>query len=57
MINSVRDAQGITDENIEKATHVSVLQNCALTWYIKHSTDHLNEGLVAIQDALNKEFG
>lgn len=26
-------------------------------WYIKYSTDHPNEGIAVIQEALNKEFG
>ena len=57
MIRSIWDAQGITNENIKKATLVSALQDHALTWYIKYSTDHPNEGIAAIQDVLNKEFG
>lgn len=57
MIHSIWDAQSIIDENIKKATLVSTLQDHVLTSYIKHSTDHPNEGLEAIQDALNKEFG
>lgn len=35
VIRSVWDAQGITDENIKKATLVSALQDRALTWYTK----------------------
>ena len=54
---SIWDTQGITDENIKKATLVSALQDCALMWYIKYSTDHLNEGIMAIEDVLNNEFG
>lgn len=45
------------DDNIKKATLVSVLQDRALTWYIKYSSDHSNVGITKIQDALNKEFG
>lgn len=56
VIKSVCDTQGITDENIRKAMLVSALQDHAVTWYIKYSTDHQNEGLVVIQDVLNKEF-
>jgi len=57
VIRSVWDAQGITDENIKKATLVSALQDCTLAWYIKYLIDHLNEGITTIQDAINKEFG
>lgn len=57
VIKYVWDAQSITDDSINKATLVSVLQDCALTWYMKYSSDHPNEGLVVIQEALNKEFG
>ena len=56
MIKAVWEAQGVTDDNIKKATSVSALQDHALTWYIKYSSDHPNAGIVAIQDALNKEF-
>jgi len=51
---AVWEAQGITDDNIKKETLVSMLQDHTLTWYIKYSSDHLNAGLVAIQDTLNK---
>lgn len=44
------------DDNIKNATLVSALQDRALTWYIKHSNNHPNAGIVEIQDALNKEF-
>ena len=44
------------DDNIKKATLVSVLQDHALTWYIKHSNDHPNVGIAEIQNALNREF-
>jgi len=57
VIRSVWDTQGIVDENIKKATLGSALHDRLLTWYIKYSTDHLNEGIATIQDALNKEFG
>ena len=57
VIKSVWDTQGITNNNIKKATLVSALQDRALTWYMKYSSDHPNEGLVKIQEALNKEFG
>ena len=44
------------DDNIKKATLVSALQDRELTWYIKHSNDRPNVGIVEIQAALNKEF-
>ena len=39
MVTVVSEAQGVTNDNIKKATLVSALQNCALTWYIKNSND------------------
>lgn len=56
MVRAVWEAQGVTDENIKKATLVSTLQEYALTWYIKHSNNHPNAGIIEIQNALNKEF-
>ena len=56
MVRAVWEAQGVTDDNIKKTTLVSVLQDRALTWYIKHSNDHPNTGITEIQDALNREF-
>ena len=44
------------DDNIKEATLVSVVQDCALTRYIKHSNDHQNARIAKIQAALNKEF-
>ena len=44
------------DDNIKKATLVSMPQDHALTWYIKHSNDHLNAEIVEIQTTLNREF-
>jgi len=44
------------DDNIKKATLVSALQDHVLTWYIRHSNDHLNVGIVEIQITLNREF-
>jgi len=37
-------------------TLVSTLQDCALTWYIKHSNDNPNAGITDIQAVLNIEF-
>lgn len=56
LAKAVWEAQGIIDYNLKKANLVSVLQDHALTWYIKYSSNHHNAGIVAIQDALNKEF-
>ena len=56
MVKAVWEAQSVTDDNIKKATLVSALQDRALTWYIKHSIDHTNVGIVEIEDALNKGF-
>lgn len=56
VVKAVWESQGITDDNIKNATLVNALQDHALTWYIKYSSDHPNVGIMAIQDALNKEF-
>jgi len=56
VVRAVWEAQGVMDDNIKKATLVSTLQDHALTWYIKHSNDHPNTGIIEIQAALNKEF-
>lgn len=56
VVKAVWESQGVTDDNIKKATLVSMLQDRALTWYIKHSSNHPNVGIAEIQDALNKEF-
>jgi len=56
VVKVVWEAQGIMDDNIKKATLVSMLQDCALTWDIKHSSDRPNARIAEIQDALNKEF-
>jgi len=50
------EAQGIVDDNIKKETLVSALQDHTLTWYIKHSNDNPNVGVMDIQAALNREF-
>lgn len=54
LVKVVWEAQGIMDDNIKKATLVSTLQDCALTWYIMYSSNHPNMGIAAIQDALDK---
>ena len=56
VIRAIWEEQGVTDDNIKKATLVSALQDRALTWYIKHSNDNPNEGIVEIQTTLNREF-
>ena len=56
VIKAVWEAQGVTDDNIKKATFVSALQDRVLTWYIKNSNENLNAGIADIQVALNKEF-
>ena len=44
------------DDNIKRATLVSMLQDHALTWYIKHSNNHPNIGIAEIHNALNRKF-
>lgn len=56
MVRVLWEAHGLTDDNIKKATLVSVLQDHALNWYIKHSNDHPNARITEIQISLNKEF-
>ena len=56
MVKALWETQGVTNDNIKKATLVSALQDHALTWYINHSKDHPNARIAEIQDALNKEF-
>ena len=48
MVRAVWEAQGVTNDNIKKATLVSMLQDRALTWYIKHSNDHPNVEIIEI---------
>lgn len=54
-VRAVWEAHGVMDDNIKKTTLVSVLQDHALTWYIKHSNDHPNAGITEIENALNRE--
>jgi len=56
VVRVVWEAQGVMDDNIKKATLVSALQDRTLTWYIKHSNDHPNVGIVEMQAMLKKEF-
>lgn len=42
MVREIGEAKGVIDDNINRATLVSALYNCALTWYLKHSNDHPN---------------
>jgi len=48
--------KGVTDDNIKKATLVSVFQDRTLTWYIKNSNNNTNTGVAHIQATLNREF-
>ena len=52
----VLESQGITDDHMKKETLVSVLQDCALTWYIMYSNDNPNARVTDIQTTLNKYF-
>jgi len=56
VVRAVWEAHGVTDDNIKKVTLVSALQDCALTWYIKHSNDHPNARIAEIWDVIKKEF-
>lgn len=56
VVRAVWEAQGVTNDNIKKATLVSMLQDCTSTLYIKHSNDHPNVGIAEIQNALNIEL-
>lgn len=56
IVRVVWEAQGVIDDNIKKETLVSALQDRALTWYIKYSSDNPNARITNIQRALNREF-
>jgi len=56
IVRAVWEAQGVVDDNIKKVMLVCALQDHALTWYIKHSNDHPNVGIIDIEATLNKEF-
>ena len=56
MVKAVWEAQGVMDDNIKKEMLVSALQDCTLTWYIKHSNDNPNAGITDIQAMLNGEL-
>jgi len=56
VVSAVWEAQGVIDENINKVTLVSALQDRALTWYIKYSNDNPNARVADMQAALNREF-
>ncbi len=53
VVKAIREAQGVVDDNIKKATLVSVLQDRELTWYIKHFNDNPNARIMDIQAVLN----
>jgi len=56
VVTIVWEVHGVTDNNIKKDTLVSTLQDQALTWYIKYSSDHPNARTSEIQTNLKKEF-
>jgi len=56
VVKAIWEAQGVMDDNINKAMLVSALQDRALTWYIKHSNDNPNVGIIDIQAALDRGF-
>lgn len=56
VIKVIWEVHGVIDYNIKKATLVSALQDCALTYYIKHCNDNFNVEITNIQMALNREF-
>jgi len=56
VVKSAWEAQGVTDDNMKKATFVSARQDHVLTWYIKYANDNPNVGVVDIQTTLNREF-
>ena len=56
IVRVIWEAQGVTDDHIEKVTLVSALQDHILTWYIKYSNDNLNARVVDIQETINSEF-
>jgi len=56
VVKVVWEAQGVMDDNIKKATLVNTLKDSTLTWYIKHSNDNPNVGIMDIQAALNRDF-
>lgn len=56
VVRVVWEARKVTNDNIKKATLVSALQDCALTWYIKYSSNQSNVGTTKIHTELKKEF-
>ena len=56
IVKAVWEAQGITDDHMNKATSFSALQDRTLTWDIKYSNDNPNTGSTDIRTMLNKEF-
>lgn len=48
VVRAVWESHGVMNDNIRKATLVSALQYRALTWYIKHCSDHPNAGRTKI---------
>ena len=45
IVKAVWEAQGVIDDNMNKETLLSALQDCTLTRYIKYSNDNPNAGV------------
>ena len=56
VVRAIWEAQGVTDDHIKKEKLVSGLQDHALTWYIKYSSDNPNARVADIQAVWNREF-
>ena len=55
-MKAIWEAQGITNDQMKKATLVSALQDRALMWYIKYSPNKPTSMLADIHTVLNREF-
>ena len=55
LVTSVWNAHGIMNDNIRKDTLDNALQDWALTWHIKYSSNHPTVGTAEIQTKLKKE--
>lgn len=56
VVNTVWEVKGVIEDNIKKAMLLSALQDCMLTWNIKHSSDNLEAGIMVTQASLIKQF-
>ena len=56
VVKAVWEVQEVMNDNIKKATLVSALRDRAMMWYIKHSNNNPNIGIVDIQATPNREF-